>query len=270
MKRLTASILALGLATTVGAASAQSNGYYSQSGQPTPDRYGQNTYNPGSAQNNGSYYEYARVIRVDRVAGSGYASSPASNGSYSNGSQRCYPQNQNNGYVTNDGYSRNGYSRNGSSRDGYSGDGYNRDGYSSNDGYRDDGYNDSDRNNGGSQTARTVATVVGGIAGAVLGSKVGGGSGSYAASAIGSMVGGMAGRSVYDNTQRQRTRQGIVTVCDPVPANGAYYPSNNTYNAGNGANAYDVTYEYGGRRYTTRTNYHPGERIRVRVDVRPE
>lgn len=262
MKRLTASILALGLAASIGTASAQSNGYYSQYGTPTPDRYGQNTYNQntynqGNGQNNGSYYEYARVIRVDPVSGSGNGNYPTSNGSYSNSNsaQRCYPQNQNNGYVTNDGYNR---------------DGYSRDGYYGNDGYRNDGYNDQSRNSGGSQTARTVATVVGGIAGAVLGSKVGGGSGTYAASAIGSMVGGMAGRSIYDNTQGQRNRQGVVTVCDPVPANGNYYPSNNTYNTSNGANAYDVTYEYGGRRYTTRTNYHPGERIRVRVDVRPE
>lgn len=257
MKRLTASILALGVAATVGTASAQSNGYYSQYGQPTPDRYGQGTYNQGAynqvnVQANGSYYEYARVIRVDPVMGSGYGNYPTSNGSYSNsnGAQRCYPQAQNNGYATNDGY--------------------NRDGYYGNDGYRNDGYNDPYGNNGGSQTARTVATVVGGIAGAVLGSKVGGGSGTYAASAIGSMVGGMAGRSIYDNTQRQRNRQGVVTVCDPVPANGSYYPNNNTYNTGNGVNAYDVTYEYGGRRYTTRTNYNPGQRIRVRVDVRPE
>lgn len=32
---------------------------------------------------------------------------------------------------------------------------------------------------------------------------------------------------------------------------------------------YNVTYEYAGRRYQTRTDYHPGDRIRVRVDVRP-
>jgi hypothetical protein len=33
---------------------------------------------------------------------------------------------------------------------------------------------------------------------------------------------------------------------------------------------YDVTYEYANRTYRTRTNYHPGDRIRVRVDVQPE
>lgn len=262
MKRLTASILALGLAASVGTVSAQSNnGYYSQHGTPTPDRYGQGTYG-SSAQ-----YDYARVIRVDPVAGS-YNNYPTSNGAYNSSSQRCYQQDRNGGYVSNDSYNRDGYSSN----DGYRNDGYRSDGYS-NDGYygRDDQY----RSDGGSQTARTVATVVGGIAGAVLGSKIGGGSGSVAASAIGSMVGGMAGRSVYNNTQRRREPQGVVTVCDPVPANGrAYqssnYPSSNSYNTRTGVNAYDVTYEYAGRRYTTRTNYHPGERIRVRVDVRPE
>ena len=44
--------------------------------------------------------------------------------------------------------------------------------------------------------------------------------------------------------------------------------------AGNGYSGdrrtYDVTYEYAGRTYVARTNYHPGDRIRVRVDVRPE
>lgn len=267
MKRLTASILALGLAASVGTASAQSNGYYSQYGTPTPDRYGQSTYG------NNAQYDYARVVRVDPVTGSSYGNYPTSsgtynNGTYNNGAQRCYQQNRNGGYVGNDSYNGNGYSGN---------DGYRNDGYRD-DGYRDDGYygrDDQSRSNGGSQTARTVATVVGGIAGAVLGSKVGGGSGTYAASAIGSMVGGMAGRSIYDNTQRRREPQGVVTVCDPVSGDGrsypsSNYPSNNTYNTRNGVNAYDVTYEYAGRRYTTRTNYHPGERIRVRVDVRPE
>ena len=35
------------------------------------------------------------------------------------------------------------------------------------------------------------------------------------------------------------------------------------------ANAYDVTYEYNGRQYTRRMDYHPGDRVRVRVDVSP-
>ena len=149
---------------------------------------------------------------------------------------------------------------------------YERDGYYPNSGYRNDGYYDPYGRSPqyGNTTGRTVATIVGGVAGAVLGSKVGGGSGSYAASAIGSMVGGMAGRQIYDQTQRDRySRQGTVRVCDPEPVgaygNGGY----GNYRTGN-ATAYDVTYEYNGRQYTRRMDYHPGDRVRVRVDVSPE
>jgi uncharacterized protein YcfJ len=256
MNRLTASILALGLAATAGTVSAQSSGYYpqqygsqygSQYGQPVVDRYG---------QGNGAYYDYARVLRVDPVMSSGYGY-PTSN------SQRCYTRQDS--YAGNDGYN-NGY---------YGNDGYNNDGYNNgyNGGYRNDGYS----NNGYRSTTAgsNVATVIGGLLGAAVGSQVGGGSARYATAAIGSMVGGMAGRQVYENSRRTRyPRTGVVQVCDPVPVG---YGSNNGYNNGNGyyagnggVSAYDVTYQYGGRNYTTRTNYNPGNRIRVRVDVRPE
>lgn len=188
-------------------------------------------------------YDYARVVRVDPVFdryGQGYATS---------NSQRCYNRDT---YVRGDDYN----------------DGYGNDGYYRNDGYRDDGYYDqygNYRRNSGSRTGATVATVVGGIVGAAIGSQVGGGSARYATSAIGSMVGGMAGRQIYEQNQRQRDRVGTVTVCDPVPANGNGY-----YSSDRSVDAYDVTYEYAGHQYTTRTNYHPGDRIRVRVDVRAE
>lgn len=242
MKRLATSILALGLAAVVGTASAQSSGYYSQYGQPTVDRYGQSS---------GSHYDYARVLRVDPVIQSGYGDT----GYYRNDQQRCYTRND--GYVYDDGYNNNG---------GYGGDGYyDRDGYRRNDGYYgNDGYR-------GTETGRTVATVVGGVIGAVVGSKVGGGSGRYVASALGTMAGGMAGRAIYDQNARQR-RNASVTVCDPEPVRDGY--GNNSYgysrvNDGR-VSGYDVTYEYAGRTYRTRTDYHPGDRIRVRVDVRPE
>src|SRR5690606_37394183 len=121
-------------------------------------------------------------------------------------------------------------------------------------------------------------TVIGGIAGAVLGSKVGDGSGQYIGTAVGSMVGGMAGRGIYDANRRQR--DAYVTVCEPDPYRGdgddAYGRDGygrDTYGRGaydRTVDRYDVTYEYAGRQYTTRTGYHPGDLIRVRVDVRPE
>lgn len=258
MNRLTASILALGLAAAVGTASAQTYGYgsdtyrngsYQNQGysQPYPDRYGSTS---------GAIYDYARVLRVNPVIGSGYAG--------------------NNGYASNNANQRCRTERVPVEGGGYYGDDYARDGYYERDGYnRNEGYygGDGDYRNAGSNTGRTVATVVGGLVGAVVGSKVGGGSARYATSALGSMVGGLAGRQIYDQSVRNRAPQtGMVTVCDQVSSNGYYGSDGRSYGTSNtgSVNAYDVTYEYAGRQFTTRTNYHPGDRIRVRVDVRPE
>ncbi len=273
MKRLTASILALGLAASVGTVSAQSSGYYSQYGQSTNGQYGQPTYGSSGygqptvdryGQDNGAYYDYATVLRVDPVLESGYGSGyPTSN------SQRCYTSQ---GYAGNDGYSNDGYSNNG-----YSNNGYRNDGYSGN---RYGGYpSNGSYGNQGSTAGRTVATVIGGVLGAALGSQVGGGSARYATSAIGTLVGGIAGQQVYEQSQRNRypQRVGTVRVCDPVPVDSNGYSSgydNNGYGQYGQVNdsrvsGYDVTYEYGGRTYTTRTSYNPGNRIRVRVNVSP-
>lgn len=238
MHRIAASILAAGLIAATGAASAQNAGYPS----PTNDRY---------AGADAPYYDYARVLRVDPVLQSGYRPTRVSSNerAFSN---ECYSE---------DGY----YSDNGDDRrydDRYDDRDYESGRYESRDG--DYGRDGSEY---GTRTGRNVATVIGGIVGAALGSKVGGGSARYATAAVGSMVGGMAGREVYETTQRNRQpKHARVTVCDPV-SEGEYsrYPA-----VANEVTAYDVTYEYADREYVTRTSYHPGDRIRVRVDVRPE
>jgi uncharacterized protein YcfJ len=225
MKRLSATLLALGLATAVGTASAQSS------------------YNDSAA-----IYDYARVLRVDPVIDSRYRNDRYGNNTYASNGQRCYESTGR--------YATNGYS-NGS--------------------YPNDPYYPQ-QGRYGTDTGRNVATIVGGIAGAVLGSKVGGGTGTYAATAIGSMVGGLAGRQIYESSQRRRVEGNTVTVCDDGYNNNGYssngYDNNgyDNYSASNDGRVvgYDVTYEYNGRQFRTRTNYHPGDRIRVRVDVRPE
>jgi hypothetical protein len=230
MKRLLASSLSLCLATS-GLASAQT--------------YRSDSY---SVEDGSTHYDYARVLRVDSVFDSRYGSNDGTSNYRTSGSQRCY---QRQTYVRGDGY-------NGGYDNGY---------YRTSGG--DDGYSDPYGNYGrGTQGGATVATVIGGVVGAAIGSQVGGGSARYATAAIGSMVGGMAGRQIYEQSQRQRDRVGTVTVCDPVPVDDGY---DNGYNTSdNAVNAYDVTYEYAGQQYTTRTSYHPGDRIRVRVDVRAE
>ena len=219
--------------------SALALGLAATTGLASAQTYRSASSTPYYGQGTAVRYDYARVIRVDPVFDSSYGSSyPTSN------SQRCY---QRQTYVGGDGYNNGGYSNGSYSNGGYSD--YGRDTYG-NDGYYDQ-YGNYHRNTG-SQTGATVATVVGGILGA----------------AIGSMVGGIAGKQIYEHAQRQNNRTGTVRVCDPVPvgSNGnGYYSSNDR-----SVESYDVTYEYAGQQYTTRTNYHPGDRIRVRVDVRPE
>lgn len=249
MKRLSASLLAAGLAFA-GTAAAQSSGYYSGQQDGQEGNY---------ASSQGATYDYARVLRVDPVIGSGYGNESRS----TRNSPQCYYRQADDVYTGNDGYNnRNDPYQNNRYRDGR---------YQDHDGYYDGngGYNGSR----GNEASRTVATVIGGIAGAVLGSKIGNGSGQYVGTAVGSMVGGMAGRSIYDSSQRNRQleRRGTVRVCDPVPVTSrdGYY-NDDEYNNDERLSGYDVTYEYANRTYHTRTNYHPGDRIRVRVDVQAE
>ncbi len=243
MKRLSVALLAIGLVSS-GAVFAQSSTYYPSNGYNNGyDNNYRDDYQRDSNRQGDAQYDYARVIRVDPVLGN-YRNTSG------NAGQRCY-ETQSAGSYSRDGYG-NAYGN------GYQGN----DGYYGNDPYGRSQYG------GGSPTGRNVATVVGGIAGAVLGSKIGGGTGSYAATAIGSMVGGMAGRQVYEQTQRNRyVRPGVVRVCDPEPVGrDGYYGRTGDNRSG----AYDVTFEYGGRRYTRRMDYNPGERVRVRVDVSPQ
>lgn len=135
--------------------------------------------------------------------------------------------------------------------------GNNGNGYG-NDGYVDRGYDNGSYQRGGNESGRQIATVIGGLAGAVLGSRIGGGDGRYIGTAVGTLAGGAAGRAIYDaNNRTQQYRRGDVRVCEP-----SGYGSESER-----VDGYDVTYEYAGREYRTRRDYHPGERIRVRVDV---
>jgi uncharacterized protein YcfJ len=253
MTRFRRSLLALALAASAGTAFAQ------HSARPYGDApYGDYSYRsapvPVPVTQPGAHYDWARVLRVDPVFDRG-RDVPVAHG------RNCVTRRDS--YVIDDAYRNDPYRNDPYRNDPYRGDrGYGHDPY------RDDPYRDPRRDDNG----RMVATVLGGIAGAVLGSRIGDGSGQYIGTAVGTMVGGMAGRGIYDANRRQReVRDGYVTTCDPEP----YYGGGDPYGYGRQASdravsEYDVTYEYAGREYVTRTDYHPGDRIRVRVDVRAE
>ncbi len=138
-----------------------------------------------------------------------------------------------------------------------------------NDGYRNDGYYNERR--GGAGT--TTGTVLGGILGAALGNQIGDGNGRRAATIAGAALGAaIANDSIRRNNSGGYSQQ-------------RYYGGNN-YNSGyaevercrevqvghrdDQVIGYNVTYDYNGQLYNTRTDYHPGNNIRVRVDITPE
>lgn len=107
--------------------------------------------------------------------------------------------------------------------------------------------------------------VLGGIVGGVIGNQFGSGNGRDAATVAGAAL----GYSLARDSQRR---------------NGGYYSSGREYTTieprcttrtdyerDERVTGYEVTYRYHGRTYQTVTDYHPGDRIRVEVDmdVRP-
>lgn len=104
--------------------------------------------------------------------------------------------------------------------------------------------------------------VLGGIIGGLVGNQFGGGRGRDAATVAGAALGYAAVR----DSQRHY--------------GGGYYGGGREYTsyeqrcatrtqyvADERVNGYNVTYRYNGRLYQTVTDYHPGDSIRVRVDV---
>ncbi len=104
-------------------------------------------------------------------------------------------------------------------------------------------------------------TIVGGIIGAVVGNQFGSGSGKDWATVAGTTLGASVGNDY--NRRRAYSPAGSYTTteqrCRVV----------NDYRQEERADGYLVTYTYNGRQYETRTPYHPGDRLKVRVDVRP-
>ncbi|SHG42276.1 glycine zipper 2TM domain-containing protein [Massilia sp. CF038] len=107
--------------------------------------------------------------------------------------------------------------------------------------------------------------ILGAVAGGILGNQVGGGSGKAAATALGAVAGAVAGDRIsnggpnsqpeYDSRYPQEQ---AVRRCRTVDA----YESRTI--------GYDVTYNYGGRSYTSMMPRDPGDRVRLRVSVEPD
>lgn len=102
-----------------------------------------------------------------------------------------------------------------------------------------------------------VGTVVGAAVGGLLGNQVGRGNGRKAATVAGAVGGGLVGHEVGVRHDAKRTTTTTETRCRTVS------------DSSEKVIAYDVTYDYQGRSYTTRMDHDPGPRLQVQPTVAP-
>lgn len=111
-------------------------------------------------------------------------------------------------------------------------------------------------NNGG-------GTLLGAIIGGVIGHQIGSGHGRDAATVAGVLIG--AGIGSTSSRQRYGEPAGVERHARQVKRCETRYREHREERI----NGYRVTYRYHGQKYVTEMPYDPGNKIRVRVDVRP-
>ncbi len=106
-------------------------------------------------------------------------------------------------------------------------------------------------------------TLIGAVIGGVIGHQFGSGHGNDAATIVGSLIGAAVGsdseQRAYDDRHGSGHRSRQVERCE------TQYREHREERV----DGYNVTYRYNGQKYRTEMPYDPGERLRVRVDVRP-
>jgi len=114
-----------------------------------------------------------------------------------------------------------------------------------------------------------VSTIAGGVIGGVIGRQFGDGRGRDAMTVLGALVGssvanGASRGDAYRYDDHRSTYYSRASYRTVERCNVAY--ESRVEQASDG---YLVTYEYGGRTYTTRTENHPGQRLALDVEIRP-
>lgn len=107
--------------------------------------------------------------------------------------------------------------------------------------------------------------LVGAIIGGVVGHQFGSGRGNDAATVAGSLIGAAVGSDVARRKAYESGYYGSTRHSRPVERCATRYRAHEEERI----DGYRVVYRYHGQKYATRLPYDPGNRIRVRVDVRP-
>lgn len=103
--------------------------------------------------------------------------------------------------------------------------------------------------------------VIGAIVGAAVGNRFGKGSGRDAATVAGALLGGSIGRDIRKKHHHHRGDSYVKTVRQCETHEEVRYEDR--------VSGYDVKYRYKGRVYTTQMDSHPGDEIKVQVNVVP-
>ena len=106
-----------------------------------------------------------------------------------------------------------------------------------------------------------TGAVVGGLIGAAVGHELGH---SKRNKDVGAVAGGLLGATIGHDISRNRSGGGTTHYRDEQVCHTRYQTEYSQRVVG-----YDVTYQYHGPYYQTRTSQHPGDRIPVDVNVRP-
>ena len=103
-----------------------------------------------------------------------------------------------------------------------------------------------------------LPTVVGAAIGGVIGHQVVTGDARLFATAAGAVIGAVVGQELVRDRHHGHHRSERVHCRTVIE-----------YEREREVIGYNVTYRYRGRRFTTRTDHHPGRRLRIDVDVHP-
>ena len=110
--------------------------------------------------------------------------------------------------------------------------------------------------------SKAGGTLFGALIGSVIGHQIGSGSGNDAAT----VAGGLIGAAIGNNSARSRHGQnGVEQHSRPVERCKTSYREHREERI----DGYRVTYRYHGQKYVTEMPYDPGNKLRVRVDIRP-
>ncbi|MGI9235767.1 MAG: glycine zipper 2TM domain-containing protein [Woeseiaceae bacterium] len=109
---------------------------------------------------------------------------------------------------------------------------------------------------------RGGGALFGAILGGVIGHQVGSGRGNDAATVAGTLIGAAIGN---ESSRRRYEGYGEERVARPIERCETRFQSRQEERI----DGYRVTYRYHGQKYSTVMPYDPGNKIRVRVDVRP-